>query len=253
MRIEHLGGHGAKHAIVACVHGDETCGWHAYNRLKYESGAEFLKPVKFILANERAFEVGRRFCEVDLNRVMPGDPAGERHEDRVAARLTTELEGLRVIDIHATESKENPFAIVVGRTEAKMQLVRATGLDPVIDMSLLGGGLTQNVDGVVIECGYKDDESAADTAYQILLNFLAAEGVIAGSPSLSTPSVYEAYEVVAGTGYEFLRRNFELVRKGEVFATKGDRVKKADEDFYPVLMSTRGYHDIIGFKARKVE
>ena len=40
------------------------------------------------------------------------------------------------------------------------------------------------------------------------------------------------------------------VAAGEVFATKNGVDRRAEHDFYPVLMSTHGYADRIGFKAR---
>ena len=113
MHVETLGDGPPEYTIVACVHGDETCGWHAFNRLK-ASDVTLQAPVKFVLANERAFKLGYRYCDVDLNRVMPGDPESEKHEERLAARLRRELEGTKVLDFHSTESTGCPYAIVSG-------------------------------------------------------------------------------------------------------------------------------------------
>lgn len=250
MHVETLGRGRPDYAVVACVHGDETCGWHAFNRLK-ESDVTLHEPVKFVLANERAFELGYRFCDADLNRVMPGDASSEKHEVRLAARLHRELEGTRVIDFHSTESRGCPYAIVTGDDAASRRLVRSTGLDRVVDMSYLGGGVTQHVEGVAVECGYYDDEDAASVAHRVLLHFLAAEGLIDRPYARSTPEVYEVFGEASGSGFTFVAENFRRVREGEVFAKKDGVVRRASEDFYPVLMSTHGYKGRIGFMAQR--
>jgi len=252
MHVETLGDGKPAYTIVACVHGDEACGWHAFNRLKVSEHA-LNEPVKFILANERAFKLGFRFCDVDLNRVMPGDPESEKHEERLAARLRHELQGTTVIDFHSTESRGCPFAIVTGHDDASRELTRSTGLDRVVDVSMLGGGVTRDVTGVAIECGYYDDEDAATVAHRILLHFLAAEGVLDHEVSRSNPTVYEVVGEAPGRGYTFVAENFQPVAEGEVFAEKNGTARRAEAPFVPVLMSTHGYEDRIGFKARRVD
>lgn len=250
MHVETLGHGRPAYTVLACVHGDETCGWHAFNRLK-ESDVSLHEPVKFVLANERAFRLGYRFCDADLNRVMPGDDSSEKHEERLAGRLHRELEGTKVIDFHSTESRGCPYAIVTGGDAASRRLVRSTGLDRVVDMSRLGGGVTRHVEGVAVECGYYDDEDAASVAHRVLLHFLAAEGVIDHPYTRSTPEVYEVFGEVGGHGFTFVAENFRRVEEGDVFAKKDGTVRRASEAFYPVLMSTHGYKNRIGFMARR--
>lgn len=252
MHVETLGDGRPQYTIVACVHGDETCGWHAFNRFK-ASGLSLHEPLKFVLANERAFKLGYRYCDADLNRVMPGDASSDRHEARLAARLRHELEGTKVLDFHSTESRGGPYAVVAGGDEASFRLAHATGLDRVVDMSYMGGGVTQDVTGVAVECGYYDDEDAATKAHRILVNFLAAEGLIDQEPVRAVPEVYEVVGEERGRGYRFVADNFQRVERGEVFAEKDGAPRRADTPFYPVLMSTHGYENRIGFRARRVE
>ncbi|PSQ96821.1 MAG: succinylglutamate desuccinylase [Bacteroidetes bacterium SW_9_63_38] len=249
MHVETLGDGRPRYTILACVHGDETCGWHAFNRFK-ASDAVLNEPVKFVLANERAFKLGYRFCDVDLNRVMPGDASSEKHEERLAARLGQELAGTTVLDIHSSESRKCPYAIVTGTDAPSRQLARSTGLDRVVDMSYLPGGITRSVTGVAVECGYHDDEGAATTAHRVLLHFLRAEGVVEGTASRSSPTLFEVVGDAEGSGYTFVGENFQRVAEGEVYARKNGTVRRADAPFYPVLMSTHGYADRIGFKAQ---
>lgn len=250
MHVETLGDGRPRYTILACVHGDETCGWHAFNRLKV-SDVTLREPIKLILANERAFKLGRRFCDLDLNRVMPGDASSDKHEERLAARLYPELEDTIVLDFHSTESRGCPYAIVTGADPASRELARSTGLDRVVDMSYLPGGITRSVTGVAVECGYYDDEDAATAAHRILLHFLTVEGVIDGDAVPSTPTLFEVTGDAKGEGYTFVGENFQKVEKGDVYARKDGDVRRAESAFYPVLMSTHGYADRIGFTAQR--
>jgi len=252
VKVEVIGEGDPEYALVACVHGDETCGWHAFNRFK-KRGFEVKKTIKLITANERAFRLGKRYCDSDLNRSFPGSLESEKYEERLAVKLKKELEGLKILDIHSSESEGCPFAITVGQSSEKIELARSTGLEKVVDMSFVEGGLTQDLEGVVVECGYKDDQNAAKMAFDIIKNFLAVEGVIDLDEEYgsSDPEIYDVYDKQEGKNFEFVAENFKPVNKGKVFAEKPGEALRAKEKFYPVLMSTDGYDDMIGFKAKK--
>jgi predicted deacylase len=249
MKTDVLGGEHPTHAVVACVHGEESCGWRAIQKFK-QSDHSLNQPVKFILANERAFKQGQRFIDVDMNRVFPGDPDSENHEERIAYKLESELEGLKALDIHSTVSEEAPFAFTTSFENSELDLARSTGLDKVVDMGY-AGGMSPEINSVSVELS-RTKGNADQKAYEILLNFLRCEGLVEGSGETEDPEVFEVYEVEQGEGYSFEAQNFERVEPGEVYAEKpGDR-RKAEEPFYPVLMSTDGYDEIIGFRARKI-
>ncbi|MFB6292461.1 MAG: succinylglutamate desuccinylase/aspartoacylase family protein [Candidatus Nanohaloarchaea archaeon] len=252
IRIEKLGQGEPRHVIVGSVHGDEPCGKNAIERF-LETGIEVEKPVKFIIANEEALEEDTRFLDTDLNRSFPGDSESDSHEERLAARISEHLEG-KVLDIHSTRSYPRPFATLTYMNEGTYELARATGAENIVHFPEESGTLHEQVDeGLVIEVGYQGTEGASERAYGMLLNFLAARGIIDGEYELSDPAILRYYETVEGRGYEFTGENFEPVRKGEVYARRGEEELRAEEDFYPVLMSTSGYEDKLGFKAKKVE
>ena len=79
----------------------------------------------------------------------------------------------------------------------------------------------------------------------------ATEGLVDRPYARSTPEVYEVFDDAPGRGFTFVAENFRRVETGEVFAEKDGTVRWAETDFYPVLMSTHGYDDRIGFKARR--
>lgn len=253
MRIEKLGEEEPEYAVMACVHGDEPCGKKAWERFRQEDW-DLQKPVKFVLANPEALEKGERFVEEDLNRAFPGDLESDIHEERRAAEIIEELEGLKVIDIHSTMSRPVPFGVLDEPNEIALELTKSTGLKNFADFTQMeGNGLIAGLDAVCVECGPQRTEGAAEMAYKILVNFLAAEDVIDADYQKSNSNVYQVYQGVEGRGYEFVGENFEKVEKGEVFARKNGDELVAEEDFYPVLMSTDGYEDMVGFKAENVE
>ncbi len=248
MKTEVLGEGEPDYAVVTCIHGEESCGWEAVQKFK-ESGHELKKPLKLILANEKAFELGERYVDVDMNRVFPGDPDSEKYEERMAYKLERELEGLKVLDIHSTVSREAPFGIIVGENGEEIDLAKSAGIQQLVDMSYVGG-MSPEICSVTVELSRTSGNPAED-AYDLLVNFLAAEGLIDAEFERSNPEFFKVHSKEEGSGYEFLASNFQKVEEGEVYAEKGNSQKVAEQDFYPVLMSTDGYDDMIGFKAEK--
>ncbi|WP_338729077.1 succinylglutamate desuccinylase/aspartoacylase family protein [Haladaptatus sp. DJG-WS-42] len=252
MRVHTLGSGDPEFAVVACLHGDELCGKNAIERF-LAAKIPVEKPLKLIIANEEAIAEGERFLDEDLNRAFPGHENSESHEDRLAAAVLDELDGLQVLDLHSTVSFPEPFVFYHRLTSHTRRLLRATGLARAVNISHVGGGLINHVDGVAVECGLKGSDEASEHAYNVLVNFLASHRIIDHDHALSDPDVYRVTEVVPGAGYEFLGENFEEVEVGEVYATKdGEPEKVAGESFFPVLMSTGGYDHLIGFAAQRL-
>ncbi len=250
MEIEVLGKGEPEYAVTAGVHGDETAAVEALEKLR-SSDIEFSKAVKTILVNEKALGEGSRFIDRDLNRCFPGDVSSEEHEERLAAELLGELDGLKVIDMHTTSSKHSPFIIVGNPVDGDVEMARSTGIDKLIDMTYVEGGIGNHINGVVVES--TKGPNAAKELFDILTNFLAAEGVIDSEFEKNRPEFYKVYDMQEGSNYEFTAKNFEKVEAGEVYAEKPGESLRAERSFYPVLMSTDGYESMIGFKADKKE
>lgn len=252
MKVEELGEGEPEVAVVACVHGDEPCGFRAMERFK-EEAIDLEKPVKFVVANEKAFHRGERYVDEDLNRAFPGDKDSDSHEKRLAARLQEELEGLKVLDFHSSESPKTPFAIVSGFEDESYELARHTCMENLLEISYVEGGMINYLNGVVVEAGPDSSAESAEMAYDVMINFLAAQRVIDRGFDTSEPEIFEVFDKAEGSDYEFAAENFVKVHEGEEFARNGEKVREAEEAFYPALMSTDGYDDMIGFKARKKE
>ena len=251
MRVVEKGEGKPEYGVLACMHGDEPSGKKAIEKL-FESEYEFQKPVKFVIANEEALEENERFLDADLNRSFPGDPESSKHEERLAARFLDELKGMSVIDLHSTRSKPVPF-MTFGEMNSKiLKMMKNTGVDKACYFEESSGVLGEYLDAFIVESGPQRTEEATEMAFEILKNYLVAEEIIQADFEISNPEIFKYYETVEGGGWEFLAKNFSKVEKGEVFAKSGTTELISTEDFYPVLMSTDGYEDVLGQKAKKL-
>jgi predicted deacylase len=258
MEVEKLGAGYPVVSIVACLHGDEPGGKRAIERFLGEQRT-VEEAVQFVTANTEAMEIGDRAVDADLNRSFPGDERSDQHEERVAHELLKTLQGSRTLDIHATNSTRRPFAISVHFTLETAHLLRATGLDTVVDTSAIpdsDGGLVANVPGVSVECGHKDDPETTETAYEVLENFLAANGALGAAFDYpADPQVFRIYEKIdhPTDAATLSAADFELVEEGTEYLTVDGRSITAEQDFYPVLASDRtDSYDFVGFKAKNV-
>lgn len=236
--------------VIGSIHGDEPAGKEAIERVLAEE-LEFRKPVRFVVANEEALSAGERFIDVDLNRNFPGDPDSDLHEERLAAELLDTVEDSIVLDLHTTHSYPDPFGIIKQVDAETVDRLRATGAEHAVHFPDSSNSLIEYVDGVLVETGYQGSDAAIENAVTVIKHFLTCHGVIAGTCDKTDLFLYEYVETVEGD-WVFTAENFELVDEGDVYATRDGEELQAEEPFYPVLMSTEGYEDILGFKAKKL-
>lgn len=246
-------------AIVSCIHGDERSGSQALVEVLDEVD-RFEKGVKFVIANEEARQQDVRSIDEDLNRVFPGDSTADTHERRLAAELVDELAGLDVLDLHTTVSYDEPVAFVKGWTNATKRLAISTGVPRVVDVEtedgsddFFAGSLIEAIGGVAVECGLKQSDKAVRNAKTVVRDFLAARGVLPEPVELpDSVQVFRLIDRVDEPTFGFTATNFERVPKDTVYARDGDDRLLAERTFYPVLMSTEGYDEVLGYRAEKV-
>jgi succinylglutamate desuccinylase len=234
--------------VVTCLHGDETGGRDAARAVLDDHPGD--PAVQLIVANEKAIEAAERSIETDLNRAFPGDRGAGTHEGRLAAELLETVDA-PVIDLHTTPSTDDAFCVVAGIDETTARFCRATGLERIVDIGYESGGLIQHVPGISIECGRRGSQEAIENGRQILQNVIAA--ITSGNgPPVTDPEVYHITgEIERKSAMRFLGKDFQRVEQGEVFATAdGDNVV-AEEAFYPVLTSSEGYEDRLGYTAER--
>ncbi|QZP37823.1 succinylglutamate desuccinylase/aspartoacylase domain-containing protein [Halobaculum magnesiiphilum] len=282
MRIRQLGTGVPEVAVVAGIHGDEPCGPRAVERL-LAADPDVERPVKLIVANEKALEAGVRYTEEDLNRAFPGDPNGDTHESQLAHHLMAELEGCTALALHSTQSTAEPFAVAETVDEIARAIVPHLSVTKLLQTEgLAEGRLIRHPHTIEVECGLQGTDEAAENAYRLVRGFLAATGALPeATPAAPAPSgvtdresesdaeadaasdggtaahveVFELVDPVpkpAADEYEVFVENFTEVAVGERFAAADGEVFTADTSFYPALMSPYGYADLFGYAADRV-
>lgn len=258
MRIEYLGDGDPEYAVIGGIHGDEPCGARAIETILSDD-PDVAEPVAFVVANERALERGDRYVEEDLNRAFPGDPDGDTHESRLAARIAEEIGDCVTFSMHSTQSYRELFALVKGLEDFSRHITTHLSVNAVVDVGEFDKGrLFEAVPQTIeIECGYQGSDQARENALTVAREFLGATGVVPEykrGPQRNLP-LYRLRKPVPKQGaspYEVYASNFEQVEAGEPFAATGNDELVADEGFYPVLMSPYGYENLFGYAAERI-
>jgi len=210
-------------AVVACMHGNEKKGAAVLDLLRSFS---FNGTLIFVVANEEAMKLNKRFVDTDLNRCFPG--GNGNHEERLASQLLNEIKSCDfVIDIHSTTAATDSFAIVTKEGfEGFMPLKKAVILG---DALANGKSLLDYVPGVSAEFNNKTTaEAAAKVVIGCIRNFVNGRKVL-----------QEKYHVYGAVGKG--KKNPSLVN-----------FKKTDlnsESFYPVFYGEKEYKDLLCLKA----
>lgn len=259
MRIEQLGTGTPEIAIVGAIHGDEPCGVRAIERLLAEA-PPVDRPVALVVANERAFEANQRYIDHDLNRAFDPDIDTDSHEYGVAQTLAETLRGTTALALHSTQSYDAPFGFVKSMTDPAVTLMSQLSIEALVDLSPLEEGrlFAVEADFIEVEAGRQGTEQAAQQAYEIAREFLAATGAIDGQtadPNRTVPSfrIGDPIEKPPGDRYTVFAKNFRRVDIGEAFAAVDGTDLVADEPFYPILLSAEGYDSIFGYRGVRIE
>lgn len=253
MRVETLGEGEPEVAIVGGIHGDEPCGPAAVEALS-EADPTVERPVKLIVANERALARGVRFVDEDLNRAFPGDPDADTHEGRLAHELLSEIRGCDILSLHSTQSYAAPFALVDELNGYARSICPYLSVEAVVETSGYSGGrLISYPDVIELECGLQRSTAAAANAERLSREFLVAVGALSGktdTPRHHPLPVFRLDKQIPkpeAETYEVFVENFERVAEGDAFAAVDGEQLYAEDPFYPVLMSAYGYRNVFGY------
>ena len=205
-------------------------------------------------ANEKAYQLRKRYIDQDLNRSFPGKKNGN-HEEQIAYRLSPIVKSADVvIDIHSTTSTLKDALIVTKLNQKTLQCIQAMQPKYVLVMNATKKSalISQAKVGIGFEYGRNNEKSTLNKVVadmKRLFNFLQVTST--PLPRKKTPTTY--FTVVATVpkppGYKLLAHvdNYKLIQKGEVFAQKGKKYIRASEDFYPLLFRQRAYIGYFGF------
>ena len=240
------------------THGDEKIGLkvvEAIKKIKITNGLLVAN-----VANKRAFRLGKRFIDQDLNRSFPGSSIGN-YEERLAYKLSPIINSADVVvDIHSTTSNLKN-AIIVTRLNKKIkECIRAISPDYVLLMTVTKkNALISNAKiGIAFEYGSDNDDTSLKNTLVGVKRLLTHLKMINGSclgGIKTTPTFFNVYKMIPkpkGAKLDKNTKNCVLVKKGQEYAKIGDKSILADENFYPILFGERKYKDIFGFAAKKL-
>ncbi len=259
MRVETLGDGEPEVTIVGGIHGDEPCGSIAVEAL-LDADLDVERPIKLIIANEKARAQGVRYVDEDLNRAFPGSPDAETHEGRLAHKLLGEVRGYEILSLHSTQSYAAPFALVDELDGYGRSVCPYLSVEAVVETAGYSGGRLISYPNVIeLECGLQRSQAAADNAIKISREFLVAVGALSGeteTPRYHPLSVFRLDQQIpkpdAGR-YEVFVENFERVAEGSRFAAANGEGLVADQPFYPILLSPYGYRNVFGYAGSLVD
>ncbi len=229
--------------FLAGTHGDEWVGVKVLQELNQEMPD---KKISWVLANEKAIKLRKRFIDVDLNRVAPGDPKARAYESRRAEELLKIAKGYRyVIDIHANKANTGLFTIVTNPKPENLFLAAALPIENIViwtaKESAATGPLTQFVKrGVEIECGPKGSEVMKGQLYTAISNIIE-KGIVTDSRDFSTKKWFKVFGKVSKG--ELNKQTIKRLRDFKEVTTN-------KESFFPLLVGV--YENAVCYKMKEI-
>lgn len=209
---------GAKKDILflAGTHGDEPLGLELMKAVGAEERHDWL------VANEKAVALNKRFVNCDLNRSAPGAFSSDKYEERRAAEILLKANSYNyVVDIHNHTLETRTFIILTKPSFADLLLAAQFDIDDIVvwlpSEKRATGPLTEFIEPAIeIEANRGDKERMVASLKKFLEQY---ESPITKN-NLIGKNIYWVYgkqfEPVAGY------RDFEVARIG-------------DEVFYPLM------------------
>eukprot|EP00884_Botryococcus_braunii_P001819 jgi/Botrbrau1/11638/Bobra.0209s0028.1 len=188
--------------LTVCHHGNEPCGLIAFNQLvkegfldRRDEGEPWPWPwdiLRVELANPRALEAGKRFLDVNLNRIYTerdiaeaASPQCTSYEHTLIGRLLMAIRDCdEFLDVHSTSATTPPFAFHMGSLEAASYAASFPVAYTLEDSSEGSRGtgvayaaLVGVQRAVVVECGQHDDPRSVEVAKGVIRRFLTGHRV----------------------------------------------------------------------------
>lgn len=189
-------------AIFAGVHGNETCGIKAFDKilpsLELKTGKAY-----FVYANLEAIKQNKRFIEQNLNRCfLKHQPKNIKNslEGKTARDLMPILnEADALLDVHASNSKDSvPFVICEKHSFDLAKVLQleiiSSGWDEFEPGSTDHYMNLQNKPAVGIECGYLGDTASDERAESAIISFLIKNNLIDGELPYQTKKTF--YKII---------------------------------------------------------
>ncbi|OUR96823.1 hypothetical protein A9Q84_10820 [Halobacteriovorax marinus] len=112
-----------KFAIIGGTHGNEPVGIKVIESLKNNSDHSFRNSFKTFLGNPKAYELGKRYVNSDLNRAFGNDESSLGNEKSRASELQSDIVGKYdfLLDLHTTTSSMGLTVILTHLDEISLK------------------------------------------------------------------------------------------------------------------------------------
>lgn len=112
--------------FIVCTHGNELEPLKIIEEIVVEIGQDIWdRKFDFLIANPMAVDRKKRFIDIDLNRVYPGNIESKFYEERRAAEILEYAKNFKcVIDIHTTKANTGLFTLLTKNTPKNIELAK---------------------------------------------------------------------------------------------------------------------------------
>lgn len=247
--------------LLGAIHGDEVCGPKALaevmneldtGKIKLKSGKIIFVPV----CNPLAFEQGKRFIDVNLNRIFKKHQNPILYEEKLANILCDYFEGADVLlDIHSIHSDGKPFAFQDYYDTATEDFMKILWVKDIVtgwpemyqwtsDMGTVEYGDTKGVIWTVLECGNHNNIYASLVAKKAIINTLKYFDIIDGEVGLDsgikTTEAQFFFKKTKPGEFAKIWNHLDNVKKWEIIAIYDDGEKVMAEDDGYILLPFAG-------------
>lgn len=257
---------GAHLLVLGAVHGNETAGPKAMDRLilDLQAGRVVLTQGELTLipvCNLKAYQQDVRQIDENLNRVMKWHDQPTTYEQKLANEIVPLIQQCDILlDLHSSHCPGDiPFAFCDYPTQNNQKLVQALPVEYVLrgwptiyknnpkiqDFSTEWFAHTCGKSASTLECGYHKAPEATEIAYQAILGVLSAFEMI-GNLALKTFKqqhiLLKNYVIKEAQGHLAQPyRHLDPVTKGQNLAVYDDgQILTAPEDGYILLPNPSG-------------
>lgn len=157
--------------ITTVTHGDEGFAIPVVKKLAKKFGFTWQKN------NLKAFKLGKRYFQKDLNRSGPGNPKSKIYEEKIAFQIIKKTcKYGQVIDIHGSTANCGVFALLSELSTQNIELAKMIDVKNVVlwpSMRAVDAPLSQFIPNCLeIECGPMNSSKVAKELFRVLNNFL---------------------------------------------------------------------------------
>lgn len=254
-------GSGKPHvAVVACLHGDEKFGKRILKNLSKQQ--RFFGTLTLITAHPEAIRKNKRFIKKDLNRSFPGSRSGVLEEQIARHLLPVIKKQDLVVDLHATKSDFSRVGIVTKNSSMIRHLLHAAHLPKVIFVDTKKFGKGALIDyckvGISLEYGKKFLLKNPDMPVRDVNALLRYSGLlpqtVKGKKREVKTELFELCGIFKVPG-DFRpnkeRKEFELVKRGEIVGHSGGSSIEAKQAFFPAFMGKGKYEGVFALMLKK--